>query len=205
VKAISNIVATTLLIAFVIGVASLVGTFIPNIASLLTTETEAQSQEVIASATLRVEVEDARYDLTNDVVDVVAQNKGDPIESEFRLAAVCGDGSAVSKVVDADLSDGQILTDTLKGVECDVDRILLTSRDFPNVEDTLRDIQLVFSDTVVLDSPESFGSLAELKSNTVLYPLVLERQRRTKVESSSFAGSKSDVTVDGGALRLANK
>lgn len=205
VKGVSNIVAAILLIAFVMVVASIVASFAPNIISSSASETEEQTKQVVSSLERRIDIQGARYNLVEDRVNVVAQNRESKINGSFRLSVLCSDGSAVGKTVSASLAEGELLEDSLTGVQCNVEEVIVASEKFPSVEAKTGELQIVSSDVISLESAESFNSLADVKSNVVAYPLTLERESSNDGEKSSFSGGKNNVQVDGGGLKLANK
>lgn len=199
-KGISNLIAAVLLIAFVLSVAVLFSDFLPNLVGGLTTSTSNQSNKIVAAQDFKIEILGAEYNSIQDDVDLTLQNMGKDVDGQVVATVYCKSGNGKQKKFTG-LPRGRMKSVTVDVGSCDPEKISVDLESYP-VSVNTDQIDRLDVATWAQRTPTEFESVAIDSSNVFYNPLVLSQLETTSSESSTFSGSKTNLTVSGGGLQL---
>lgn len=198
-KGISPIVASVLLIAFVIGIAAMVGQFFPSLMDDLTESTTDSTSTLSDSSDRRLSVERVLYNKPKEKIDVSFQNRGANISSNITTTIYCGNELFQERT--EGLLKGEIKTVSSNINGCSqVDRVRVSSQKY-SVHDETDEIRVKESLEWKL-SAGRFEEKASIVTDLIFEPLRLAQEMGSETEKDTFSGSKTNLTLEDGQLSL---
>lgn len=191
-------VAAVLVIAILFSLALVFSDFTTTFVSSTQEETSNSTQKTLGTTEHRFDLQAASYDKIGNSVEVEVTNERDKIDENLTATVFC-DQDAFQREVDG-LPKRGLKKFTVEGVDCRPDRVRLSMQDL-NVEDEIDDIENAGSETLSVSGTD-FETIVKTASTIAYQPLELARNVNEKSESSSYSGTKNNITVSGGTIRL---
>jgi flagellin-like protein len=201
-KGVSPIISVVLLIAIVLSVAVVFTDFLPNLMSEVTSDTSDDAQRVSSSIDYGLDIRSAKVDRASDTVKVDLKNTGDKIEGNITITVFCR-SEAFQKQI-SNFSKGKVERVKVEGVNCEIDNIRASVNDYP-VSDEEDSITVEETGSISYSSETDFENAAKTVTDIIYAPVKLAKNTLEEQETSTFSGSKENITVENGVLQLAKE
>lgn len=201
-KGVSPIISVVLLIAIVLSVAVVFTDFLPNLMSEVTSDTSDDAQRVSSSIDYGLDIRSAKVDRASDTVEVDLKNTGDKIDGNITITVFCR-SEAFQKQI-SNFSKGEVERVNVEGVNCEIDNIRASVNDYP-VSDEEDSITVEETDSISYSSETDFENAAKTVTDIIYAPVKLAKNTLEEQETSTFSGSKENITVENGVLQLAKE
>lgn len=199
-KGISPIIATVLLIAMVMSVSLIASSFFPDLMTQLTDQTSEDTEKVSLGASANIDITTASYNSLSESMTISVQNGQTPLDSNFTVSVFCENGGAVQTRF-GNMTKGQLRTVNANVSKCPPQRVEVSSNKYSVYAETDR-ITRVDTGAWIHSISSDFEEVAKNYERIFFGSIRLAMDKSTVSESSSFTGTKINVTEDSGVLRL---
>lgn len=198
-KGVNPLIATVLLLAFVMSIAVLTGSFFPNVFKSSSDKALNETERLKSSTQYSIGFRKADYNSVQDTVNLSMINSGEKIDGNVTITLICESSGAMQKTISGIKKGGT--AEIGFSSACKPRNIRASLNDFP-VETETSSINTLNFGLWSQDSASEFESNAKDYNNVFFASIQLDQDMTSKFESSSFSGAMNNVTETGGALKL---
>ena len=194
-KGISSLVSATLLIAISLSVAFLASTFFQSLTKTTADQTSEDAQRVSESIDYSLDIVRASQDLSKSNVEVVLKNTG-KANQNITVTVFCSGENFQKRI--SGLNESEVRVIEFADVTCKPNKVSAGLEQYP-VETETDNVDVSGSNTF---SISNFGAIEQTSTDILFNPLRLGQTESSNSESSSYTGSKTNLTTEGGVLKL---